>query len=136
MDYYDACFELLEQWENDQAVPDNHNYYDYNQKDVLYLKRAGSNSYYIVESSVQADKTLVWDDNEESFYDSSLDCWLWYNTAVEIPVWQYWYQGISSNYGDYGWMEHDDTGWYIEASYGNWIMLPAQYDTSKLWYID
>ena len=46
------------------------------------------------------------------------------------------YEGISSDYGDYGWMEHDSEGWWIEASEGNWIPLPSSYDSSGLWYID
>ena len=83
----------------------------------------------------EADKLLVWSAGDESYYDAQSDCWLWYNTDVEPPVWQYWYEGISSDYGDYGWMEHDADGWYIEASGGNWIQLPPRYDASALWYI-
>ena len=33
-------------------------------------------------------------------------------------------------------MEHDEDGWWIEASYGNWIQLPDKYPTDNLWYID
>ena len=51
-------------------------------------------------------------------------------------VWQYWAEGISSDYGDYGWMEHDEDGWFIEADQGVWIEVPAWYDTSRLWYFD
>ena len=70
------------------------------------------------------------------YYDEETECWIWWNTDVDPNVWQYWYEGISSDYGDYGWMEHDDTGWYIEASRGNWIELPSRYDTGNLWYIE
>ena len=55
---------------------------------------------------------------------------------MDPPVWQYWYEGISSDYGDYGWMEHDDDGWYIEKDHGEWIKLPDKYGTDGLWYIE
>ena len=100
---------------------------------TIYLVGSGGQSFAI--TSNPADKKLVWDSEYESYYDADSDCWLWYNTDVEPPVWQYWYEGISSDYGDYGWMEHDEDGWWIEASYGNWIQLPASYDSSHLWFI-
>ena len=109
---------------------------DYNQFDTLYLVRSGKNAYKISEDGFATDKTLTWDSSFESFYDSDSDCWVWYNTDVEPPVWQYWYEGISSDFGDYGWMEHDADGWFIEASYGDWIELPAEYDASGLWYFE
>ena len=68
-------------------------------------------------------------------FDEDSDCWLWYTTEVDPPVWQYWVEGISSDFGDYGWMEHDEDGWWIEASNGNWIELPDRYDADGLWYI-
>ena len=91
---------------------------------------------YAYSSSDRADKTLVWDSDADSYYDGSSECWLWYNTDVTPSLWQYWYEGISSDYGDFGWMEHDSEGWYIEASEGNWIDLPGRYDTSDLWWIE
>lgn len=102
----------------------------------IRLLSSGQNSYHYAGSADQTyDKRLVWDKDADSYYDASTDCWLWYNTDVEPPIWQYWYEGISSDYGDYGWMEHDSSGWYIEQSQNNWIQLPSKYDTSKLWYI-
>ena len=102
----------------------------------IRLNLSGQNAYHYAGSADQTyDKRLVWDSDADSYYDASTECWLWYNTDVEPPIWQYWYEGISSDYGDYGWMEHDSSGWYIEKSQNNWIQLPAQYDTSKLWYI-
>ena len=102
--------------------------------DRVVLTRTGEGEYRFVSGGA-ADKTLVWDRDSESYYDSSTECWVWLNTDMDPPVWQYWYEGISSDYGDYGWMEHDETGWYIEASYGDWIELPAKYDAGSLWYI-
>ena len=73
----------------------------------------------------------------EDWYDAVSDVWFWFNDEVEPYQWQYWAEGISSDFGDYGWMEYDmaEGTWYIEASEGNWIPLPAEYDTSRLWHM-
>ncbi|MBQ0058476.1 MAG: hypothetical protein KBS83_00735 [Lachnospiraceae bacterium] len=83
-------------------------------------------------------RSCDWDDEYETFYDKETDCYFWYNTDINPPCWQYWYEGISSDFGDYGWMEYDEDEdqWYIEASQGNWIVLPKGYDTDKLWHIE
>ena len=104
--------------------------------DAIYLERQADGSYHTVTDAIRADRILVYDAYEDSYYDEVSDCWLWYNTEVDPPVWQYWFEGVSSDFGDYGWMEHDEDGWWIEASYGNWIQLPARYDADKLWYIE
>ena len=72
----------------------------------------------------------------EDWYDSETQCWFWYNDEQAPYQWQYWYEGISSDYGDYGWMEFDmDTQtWTIEKSNGVWIDLPDSYDTTYLWH--
>ena len=102
----------------------------------IRLKSNGRNAYQFAGSADQTyDKRLIWDSDADSYYDASSDCWIWYNTDVEPAIWQYWYEGISSDYGDYGWMEHDSSGWYIEKSQNNWIQLPSKYDTGELWYI-
>ena len=74
----------------------------------------------------------------EDYYDEKTECWFWYNTDVVPGQWQYWYEGISSDYGDYGWMEYDDDAaiWYIETSDGNWEKLPDKYDTTNLWHFE
>ena len=102
---------------------------------TIILDKKGSDSYSIT-SAKTGDKKLEWDSGAESWYDVDTDCWLWYNTDVEPAVWQYWYEGISSDFEESGWMEHDTDGWYIEAYEGDWIELPVEYDTSGLWYID
>ena len=102
----------------------------------LYLERQADGSYHTVTDPIRADRILDYDTYEDSYYDAESDCWLWYNTEVDPPVWQYWVEGISSDFGEYGWMEHDEDGWWIEASNGNWIQLPAEYSTDGLWYID
>ena len=103
--------------------------------EVITLTQTGDHAYSIGDEGGYADKQLVWDSEADSYYDADSDCWLWYNTDVDPAIWQYWYEGISSDFGDFGWMEHDDTGWYVEASAGNWIALPDTYDTDSLWYI-
>ena len=81
-------------------------------------------------------RACKWSDSDESFYDPETDCYFWYNTDIEPPQWQYWYEGVSSDYGDYGWMEYDigESQWYIEESDANWIKLPDSYDRSEMWY--
>ena len=103
----------------------------------IALRPAGEGSFVITDSSLadSAEKLLLWDREAESYYDPDTECWLWFNTDVSPSVWQYWYEGISSDYGDYGWMEHEDSGWYIETDNGRWERLPERYDTARLWYI-
>lgn len=74
----------------------------------------------------------------EDWYDSQTKCWFYYNDTVSPYQWQYWYEGISSDYGDYGWMEYDmDEGaWYIETANDNWVHLPVSYDTADLWHMN
>ncbi len=74
----------------------------------------------------------------ENYYDAVTDCYFWFNDYIDPPQWHYWYEGISSDYGDYGWMEYDvnEDTWYIEVSDSNWEVLPDKYDTSELWYIN
>lgn len=103
--------------------------------ETLYLVSSGGNGYAFTDTAGDADKRLVWDAAADSYYDTASDCWLWHNTDVTPPVWQYWYEGISSDFGDYGWMEHEADGWYIETSAGNWIALPSDYDADALWYL-
>ncbi len=90
-----------------------------------------SDSIYVSE----IDRTLPWVEDYESYYDSVTDCYVWYNSYA--GEWQYWYEGISSDFGDYGWMEYDrqEKQWYIERNEGDWVVLPSKYDRSKLWYI-
>jgi hypothetical protein len=105
--------------------------------ETIYLERVDDNTYRISDNgSADCDKSIVWLSDEDSYYDAENDCYFWFNTDVEPAIWQYWAEGISSDFGDYGWMEYEDGAWYIEADEGNWIELPAGYDAGQLWHID
>lgn len=91
--------------------------------------------YHVVSDPIRADKILYWNSAYDTWYDEYVDAYVVYNNDVSPATWQYWVEGISSDFGDYGWMEHDDEGWWIETSQNNWIKLPSGYDTSRLWSI-
>ena len=102
---------------------------------TLYLKE-GDDGYKLADSE-DYDKVLYWDYSYESYYDKGSDCYVWYNTDMSPNLWQYWYEDISSDYGDYGWMEYEDGEWYIERGNEDWILLDTdKYDTSELWHFD
>ena len=83
-------------------------------------------------------RECVYDAGSENYYDKVTDCYFWLNNTLNTPVWQYWYEGISSDYGDYGWMEYDysKNAWFIETRKGKWEELPSYYNTDKLWHMD
>ena len=75
----------------------------------------------------------------EDYYDEESKCWFWFNDEVSPAQWQYWYEGISDDYGDYGWMEYDDTEnvWYIETSRDNWQTITIESkDEERVWHFD
>ena len=82
------------------------------------------------------DKQIRWSPSDDSYYDSASGLYLWYNTDVSPNLWQYWYEPISGDYGDYGWMEYEDGYWYIEVGEASWMEVPEEYDTSVLWHIE
>lgn len=102
----------------------------------VYLERTGPGAYRETKNPGEDGKVLVWDEDAESYFDEESDCWLWYNTDVRPALWQYWYEDISSEFGEYGWMEHGTDGWYIEEAEGRWIPLPEEYEADELWYIE
>ncbi len=115
------------------SAPDNTEIFG----DTIYLDKIDDSTYVISEDGNESyDRKLTWDYGYDSYYDRDSDCYLWYNTDVAPNLWQYWYEGISSDYGDYGWMEYEESGWYIEESDGYWVSLPDFYDKSRLWHIE
>ena len=81
-------------------------------------------------------RTVNWYAEYDSYYDEQTDCYFLLNTDMDPEIWQYWYEGISSDYGDYGWMEWDEkeNRWYINTNADDWEPLPEKYDTSGLWH--
>lgn len=81
-------------------------------------------------------------DKSDNYYDAATNCYFWLNKDVDPPIWQYWFEGISSDYGTYGWMEYDyeKQKWYIEVNDGIWIELAdkyvEQYGKSRLWHME
>ncbi len=102
---------------------------------TVYLRAEPDGSYTIVQEKSDSNRQMSWDYGYESYYEKESDCWLWYNTDVAPNLWQYWYEGISSDFGDFGWMEYEEGVWYIESSAGEWIPLPEKYLSDRLWYI-
>ena len=124
------CGAILDS-DDDDRVDVFENGYESGYDDDSYGGESLSDSIYVDEIG----RTCYLDG--EDYYDEETGCWFYLNTDVEPPVWQYWYDGISSDYGDYGWMEYDEPEgrWYIQDENGDWIVLPGGYDTSYLWYI-
>ncbi len=75
--------------------------------------------------------------SDGNYYDSETGTYFWFNTDVSPAQWQYWVEGISDDYGDYGWMEYDDGEglWYIDTGDG-WEKLPDSYDADALWHFE
>ena len=103
---------------------------------VIFLSDMGDSVYAITDDDNAYDRQLIWNEDEQSYYEEASKLWAWFNTDVEPPLWQYWYEPISGDFGDFGWMEYEDGTWYIEQSRGNWIELPEKYDSTPLWRID
>jgi len=72
-----------------------------------------------------------------TYSDSESGCVFRFNDKRVPSEWQYYFSDISSQFGDYGWMEYNfkENQWYIEAAANNWIKLPDKYDKSKLWHM-
>ena len=114
--------------------------------DTMYL--VGSDgTYKITDQSDYKDnyetgnyKKLVLD-SDGNYYDKSTEGYAWLNTDIDPPQFQYWFEGISSEYGEYGWMEYDndEDRWYIELSQGDWQPLDSavyEANADRLWHID
>lgn len=77
-----------------------------------------------------------WSNEYQSYYDAQTGCYFVYNDDVDTPETQYWYEGFSDRYGDYGWMAYDESSqtWYVEVDYGEWeaVFDPPSY----FWHTD
>ncbi len=116
-----------------ETVHNDHNNGYYENYDNGYPDH--EDSFYVSELG----RTCYWDDEYQCYYDSDSDCYFFENYDMDPPVWQYWFEGVSSNYGaDYGWMEWDEKEncWYIQKSEDEWVRLPEQEYTDRLWHFD
>jgi hypothetical protein len=100
----------------------------------LYLDEIDEHSYRVVSEDEDPEKRLEWDEDFCGYYDDRSDGYVWYD--VNRKKWEFWFNGISSDYKDYGWMVYKPEGWRIQRDYVDWIKLPEKYDRSKLWYIE
>lgn len=99
----------------------------------LYLDEIDEYSYRIVSEDEDPEKRLEWDEEFCGYYDDRSDGYVWYD--AERKKWKYWFNGISTDYKDYGWMVYEPEGWRIQKDDVDWIKLPEKYDRSMLWYI-
>ncbi len=84
-------------------------------------------------------RTCYWDDEYQCYYDSDTNCYFFENYDMDPPVWQYWFEGVSSDYGsDYGWLEWDynENCWYVQKGRNTWVKLPESKYTEWLWHFD
>lgn len=94
------------------------------------------------EDSIYVDvlgRTVYWDNEYDMYYDPGTDCYFFMNYDMDPPVWQYWFEGVSSKYGEkYGWLEWDynERCWYVQKSKSSWVKLPENEYTEWLWHMD
>ena len=99
---------------------------------TLYLKYSDDGM--VISDSSDYDLNLTWSDYDESYYDAASDCYVWFNTDMNPALWQYWYEGISSDYEDSGWMEYENGNWYIETQSGNWEQIDLSGYGDRIWH--
>ena len=99
----------------------------------LYLDKIDEDVYKVVSEDEDPERRLEWNEEFCGYYDDLSDGYAWYDEKRE--KWKYWFNGISSDYKDYGWMVYKPEGWRIQRDRVDWIKLPEKYDRSKLWYI-
>lgn len=121
---------------------------------IVYLVKSGSvihhdeeNGGYTASDSYHHEDIYVaplkrdvpWSDEYNSYYDSQTDCYFFLNTDMDPPIWQYWYEDISSDYGEeYGWMEWDAKKyrWFVQTGKDKWEELPEDKIQPRMWHFD
>ncbi len=83
-------------------------------------------------------RSVEWSEQYECYYDQPTDSYFFKNTEVSPAIWQYWFEGVSSDYGDFGWMEWDvpEQRWYVQTGEYDWEPLPESKYTSSMWHFD
>ena len=118
--------------------------YNYNNNNYNYNDDNNGYDYYEPDNSdsIYVDalgRTVFWNSEYDCYYDEDTDCYFFLNNDMNPPVWQYWFEGVSSNYdSDYGWMEwdYDEKRWYVQQSENSWVPLPENEYTDRLWHME
>ena len=82
------------------------------------------------------ERSVPWNDEYETYYDEHTDCYFFKNYDLEPPIWQYWFEGISTPYDEYGWMEYDfdENCWYIQTNAETWEKYTGP--ANNLWHMN
>ena len=82
------------------------------------------------------ERSVPWNDEYETYYDENTDCYFFKNYDLEPPIWQYWFEGISTPYDEYGWMEYDfdENCWYIQTNAETWEKYTGP--ANNLWHMN
>ncbi len=81
-------------------------------------------------------RTCRWSNEYDSYHAPQTDRYFVRDDRSEPACWQYRCEGVSSDFGDYGWMEYDkaEDCWYVEYAEGQWRKLPDAYYSDRLWH--
>lgn len=84
------------------------------------------------------EREVSWSYEYDCYYDQPTDSYFFLNTNLEPPIWQYWFETVSAEYGDYGWLEWDpkEQKWYVQVSEKKWELLPEEKYSNYLWHFD
>ena len=82
------------------------------------------------------ERSVPWNYEYETYYDKNTDCYFFKNYDLEPPIWQYWFEGVSTPYDEYGWMEYDfdENCWYIQTNAETWEKYTGS--TDGLWHMN
>lgn len=82
------------------------------------------------------ERSVPWNAEYETYYDENTDCYFFKNYDLEPPIWQYWFEGVSTPYDEYGWMEYDfdENCWYIQTNAETWEKYTGS--TDGLWHMN
>lgn len=101
---------------------------------TIWLDETEPGVWLVVEPET-GSKRITYDSTITYYHCVPDRLWFWYDTEQTPNRWQCWYEPISADYGDYGWLECRGGIWYVEEDEGRWVRLPEKYDTAQLWSI-
>lgn len=84
------------------------------------------------------EREVSWSTQYDCYYDQPTDSYFFLNNNMDPPIWQYWFETVSADYGEYGWLEWDakEKKWYVQVSDKKWEKLPEDKYSSYLWHFD